>query len=470
MKTCALAEGPCALFLLIALGWTCAGRAFGVQATIVPTDPPSLAIIVRDAEGAEVRLAVAPPEIREAAAEGPVPGPVQPGWERWELWPTKERGDSGPPAFSLSPERDEDGTLILGGLYRAILPETVRLTDQAGKKTFEMHRDYRYREDWGQIANLDGRLGTPGQGRLRAEYRYATQRLDLVERTADGRLILKRGLSVMVCPRLPAPDDGATPLAGVYVAPWRREGAFVVTAEDLFAIDPAPPTAPVRPEMLAGARKKLHRGGELKIAFLGDSVTLGAEAGAWWKDLWTEKNKGYASRVVVGLRRRYPEAVVTPMAAFKGGITTSKGIELFDEIVGESGADVLVVAFGLNDADGPIGGPPKNPPEAFKGQIRDLIRRARGKHMEVLLVTPCSPSPFLRNGIARRIVEYRRVLLELAEEEEAGVADVYTEWMNQARRGIPPFSRLHNWINHPGEEGHALYADVILRCFEKESP
>ena len=57
-------------------------------------------------------------------------------------------------------------------------------------------------------------------------------------------------------------------------------------------------------------------------------------------------------------------------------------------------------------------------------------------------------------------------MLDVAKEENVAAADVWTEFINQASRGIPPFSQLHNWLNHPGANGHKIYADVILRCFE----
>jgi len=86
--------------------------------------------------------------------------------------------------------------------------------------------------------------------------------------------------------------------------------------------------------------------------------------------------------------------------------------------------------------------------------------------MEVILVVTMQQNPWMKTDVARRWLDYRKALLELGEEEKVGVADVYTEWMNLATRGIPPFSQLHNWINHPGAFGHGVYAEVVLRFFE----
>ncbi len=441
--------------------WALVSPAFEIR----PCDPPALVIFVSSENGAPPQpLAIAPPDMVARTLKARAPAGYQPSFDRWNFWP---RGSPGKPSplLNLNPPRDEQGTPILGGVYRAIDRDSLRVVSGDGTRVFEIERDYRFDEASGCIANIEGRLGAPGEAELQVDYRIATQRLDLVQRDGAGRLSVKRGVPVLTCPALPEPDPGAVGLAGIYVAPWRRGGAFVVTAEDILPIAPADPVAPVRPEALARARSKLERGDEVKIAFLGDSITLGAEAGAWWDRLWTPDNQGYPSRLVVALRVRYPKATITPIAAFQGGVTTERAAALFDERIRPAGADVVVIAFGLNDADGPVGGAPKNPPESYREQIRAIIRRARDLGAESLLVAPIQPSPFLRNGMAERVPAYRAALLALATEENTAVADVYTEWLNQARRGIPPFSQLHNGYNHPGAAGHALYADVLLRCF-----
>jgi len=43
-------------------------------------------------------------------------------------------------------------------------------------------------------------------------------------------------------------------------------------------------------------------------------------------------------------------------------------------------------------------------------------------------------------------------------------------WTDLARRGVPPFSQLHNCSNHPGIFGMTVYADTILRFFEPPGP
>jgi lysophospholipase L1-like esterase len=429
----------------------------------------------------EQRLELKAVEIREGTARGKVPGNWDEGFENWDPWPSVARMKGIPNFLAISPKKDDDGVSILGGLYLSILPESVVVKSGDGAKTFEMGKDYKYNERWGQVANLEGRLGKAGEGELVVTYKYATQRLDLVQVDGSGKASVKAGRAVMVCPQLPAADAGHKAVAGVYLAPWRQVvpkdapdmlKGLMVPGEDgswdvrIFPISEVAPVAPVNAGGVAKVKVKMERGEEVKIAFLGDSITLGAEAGRWWEDMWTERSLTYASRLVTGLRKKYAKATVTPIAAFKGGITVKAAAPFMEKDVLPQRPDLVVIAFGLNDAAGAVGGKATNPPESYKGDILALVKQAKAVGSEVLLVTPFEGSPFLKNGQGQRMPEYRRVLMELAKEEEVGCADVYTEWMNQTKRGVPAWSQVHNWINHPGAEGHGLYASVLLRFFE----
>jgi lysophospholipase L1-like esterase len=319
-----------------------------------------------------------------------------------------------------------------------------------------------------------------GEADVKVTGRMALQRLDLVQVAPGGKVGVKKGKSCIVCPELPQADAGCAGLAGIYVAPWKAAAnpnydaagglktpsPYAVTEHEILPIHPAPPVEPVNKSAVERSLKKLADGRELKIAFMGASVTLGAEAGAWWDDLWTEKNLGYPSRVVVALRRKFPRAAVAPIAAFQGGTQTKYGLEMIDKTVVPAKADLLLVDFGGNDVSGPIGKGPNNPPEQFKEDMRTIIRRAKAAGMETIIVIGERSNPWLKPDVLQRWPAYRQAMLDLAKEENVGAADVYTEFANQASRGIPPFSQLHNWINHPGKNGHKLYADVILRFFD----
>ena len=444
--------------------------------TIKPTNPPSDSITITagdwtTADGAVVglpatSLKIAAPETREIKKEGTTPVNYLPRFEAFDMWP-KDKGSAGP--LNLTPRSDHGGTQILGGLYRQMIPGSLTLQSEDGSKTFKQDEDYKVHPLWPQITNLSDRLGKPGEGKLKTTFHVATQRLDLLQ-LKDGKLSIKAGKSHLVCPILPEPDAGAIAIAGIYAAPWQRDGKYVVAREDIFPIRAFDPAAPINPEGIAKSAARIRAGEPVKIAFMGDSVTLGAEATAWTLNLWTEKNLSYPSRVISGLRKAFPSAKIEPIQAVQGGTTSLVAPQFFDEKLAPQKPDLLLVAFGLNDANSSIGGKPRTTVEQYKEGLRGVIQKARATGTEVMLVTPMQPSPFLKSGIAGRIVGYRDALIALAKEEKVACADVYADWLHQADRGIPPFSQLHNWINHPGNQGHGVYAETILRFFAPDTP
>lgn len=442
--------GPCPVYLTPA----------HMEIEITPSTPADLTVTA-----GSTQLRFDPPEIREMQFDATAPRNFSPWYEPWEPWPAKGQ-DGKPNTIDLKPAADEKGTPILGGLFRMVLPGSVTVTSTDGNMVFRMNEDYQFNADWAQLANLNSRLGEEHKAGLKVAFKYATQRLDLIQAGADGKISAKKGVPKTVCPVLPEADAGCTPLAGVYIAPWKQGQTFCITAENIYPINPAPPVQPVNKEAVAAVRQKLTAGQAVKIAFVGDSITLGAEAGNWWADLWTEKNLGYASRVVVGLKNLFPKTTITPVAAFQGAMTTKYGLEIMDQTVLPAKPDLVFISFGGNDAAGAIGREPRNPPDQFKEDLRLMIRKSRSAGADVILVVTMQQNPWQKNKVTERWPVYRQAMLELAAEENAGVADCFTEWENQASHGIPPWSQLHNWINHPGKDGHKLFADVILRFFE----
>jgi len=420
------------------------------------------------------RLEFDPPETRTVTIDGKAPADYAAHFESWQPWASKYKGEI--VALSPKPKVDGQGTLILGGLFRQIDPDSIVVASADGSKTFVRDTDYRVNMDWGQIAAIGGRLGTRGKTPIKVTYTMALQRIDLVQVSPGGKVAVKKGASRIVCPQLPEPDPGHVAIAGVYIAPWKAArnphftrplttpAEYAITDHEVCPVYGEPGVKPVNPKAVARTLAKLRDGKEARIAFMGASITLGAEAGPWWDGLWTEKNLGYPSRVVTGLRKRFPKATVTPIASFKGGTTTAFGLERMEEDVIPGKPDLVLIAFGGNDVAGPVGKPPRNPPEKYKEDMRKLVRRAKEAGAEVMIVCIMQQNPWLE--AAPRWPAYRDKQLELVKEENCALADVYTEWMTQDRRGVPPFTQLHNWINHPGAEGHKLFADVILRFFE----
>jgi lysophospholipase L1-like esterase/GH24 family phage-related lysozyme (muramidase) len=362
-------------------------------------------------------------------------------------------------SINLKPAVD---TLILGGVYHAVIPQSVVVRDTSGH-VYQRDVDYMLNEEWGQILNRNNGLGAVNTNSLEISYDIVKQRLDLIQVLPDGTLSVKKGQSQIVCPALPEPDAGATALAGVYVftLDGARDSGFVLQQRDILPIKPASPVEPINPAAIPNTLAKLRSGGNVNIAYFGDSITLGGEAGKWWSD----RSKVYTTLVTNGLKARFPQATITETLAAKGGTDAEGSIPDFQKsVIDVSNAgnkiDVVVINMGMNDKGKPTLDP-------FKGALKTYIDMARGAGIEVVLVSPMQSNPYYEPNQTDRVtrLEIASAIKEVATEKTATYVDVYQAWVNQSTQGVLPFSQLHNTFNHPGPAGHKVYADTILRAF-----
>ena len=124
----------------------------------------------------------------------------------------------------------------------------------------------------------------------------------------------------------------------------------------------------------------------MKIAFLGDSITLG---------YGLENSDDRFSAVLC--RRLAAEEIncgITGTLVARAGLSRDNGTSYIDRIAGTGGADCLVVFGGTNDyfwSDTPIDG---DTPAHFRHAVRELIEACRvlfhGDFRRVLFLTPYS--------------------------------------------------------------------------------
>jgi len=474
----------------LALGWS--SNAWSAAPVITPTQPPSLTInvsagVVKFPEGKTVKVAAAKlpvdgPEIHEFEVERDkktgqlpdAPDNYAPYFDSWDPWP------GGPKPVGLSPRYDEAGTLIRGGLFRYFREETLEVSSEDGSTHYKRDVDFVYNPTWGQIANKDGHL----TGHIQAKAQAALPRLDLVEVSADGKVSLKKGTTAYVCPVLPEADAGQVALAGICVAPWRAKvnpfyddaggppkgtTEYAVTKHEIVPIHPVDPIPPIHPERLKATYAKLKAGQPVNIAFMGASISVGAEAPVWYnKKPYTEEDHSFRGRFIYGLRQRFPGAQIMPIEAFKGATTVDYAMEQLPGVLAQK-PDLVLVDFGGNDLGGPVGGPPRKPLADYEKAMESLIKQIRASGAEVVVIEPAFEMPWLKNHAAQRQPEYAKASIEAANKQGAAAVDPIAEFNQLGARGIPPWSQFHNWINHPGDLGHEIYAETLLRCFPPAS-
>ncbi|MDF3128421.1 family 16 glycosylhydrolase [Kiritimatiellaeota bacterium B1221] len=450
-----------------------------------PTQPASLQVEVgggtvsmpsgRSVSVQPATLRFEAPEIKTFQAKGkkgelpPAPVNLAKYHKEWE---------PPPGALSITPRFDRSQTLILGSFYRYWRPETLVVKDAGGRVKVE-GQDFYFDEDWGGVLNLNDGLGKPKTGQLDVSIEAALPRIDLIQVHPNGTLSVKKGETRWVCPDKPEADEGCAELATVFIAPWRTAnnpnydrdsnavaGAseYAITAKEIFPIHAPVAVDPVNAQALGRLSAKLTKGEDVKIAFMGDSIMVGAEASKWYVEnvAYTEKDRTLRGSFVYQLRQKFPHINIEPVHAFKGGETIKYAVNVYDEMVAPKQADLVVIEFGANDMDSSVSGKPKNSPEEFKTFVSQIVDRAQQDGADVMLITPLPRNPWYKNGLHTRQLEYQRVLYELAGEKNVALAPVFSRFQQLPAKGIPVYTTLHNWNNHPGDLGHALYAQAML--------
>jgi len=456
---------------LLALAAILATAGLNADVTIKPDEVPMAIDIFGEAmvDGKDVQvspttLKVAPPEFKDESKTMPAPANYQPAWDNWQPWPRPNAKRKTNGALTFAPGKDENGVLMLGLPYKQYPVDHIVIQSADGKTTYQAGKDYKLLEYTGQVANLDDALGEPGKDQVKVSYREVMQRLDLVQVDVKGKPSIKQGESRFVCPYLPEPDAGQVAVAGIYVAPWLNRDSKL-SSDYIFPITDQPPVAPLNPQAVAKTRAKLEAGQPVSIAYMGDSLTLGAEAGLWWQD----DTQHWRGRFQNTLKERYPDAKITEVPAWKGGRGIDYGVQQLKETVLPANPDLLIIMMGVNDADGPSDGSrPKVAPDKFGNHMEEIVKTAKDAGIEVILMTSMQPYPMRPSQHAQRWPEYASIQRDIANMHDVGLADTYQEWMNLEHRGMPPYSQLHNWHNHPGSFGHGVLADVPLRFFPGE--
>lgn len=197
--------------------------------------------------------------------------------------------------------------------------------------------------------------------------------------------------------------------------------------------------------------------GTLRIALLGDSISQGANASgisgvppfsAPYFELFLER-----LRLTTG-------AEVESKNFSVGGKTSEWGAREAESVAAWR-PDLLVVAFGMNDASEGCSG------DRFRENLQRIRQTIRCENPKVEFVWLSGMTPHPSWHLYRRSLreEYHEILRKMAD-EGASFCDVMTGWEDVvSRKGF--LSVTGNGVNHPNDFGHRLYRDCLLHCVER---
>lgn len=193
----------------------------------------------------------------------------------------------------------------------------------------------------------------------------------------------------------------------------------------------------------------------LNVTFFGDSITAGAQA-SFSAPGAPPFAPAYPLRVIDRLKDQFGSPHINYANKAVGGTTTSWGLQEIQRVI-DTSPDLVVLAFGMNDASGSI------PSATYKQNTEDMIQALRTANPDVgiVLVAEFSPNP-----------EWANAHYELRAENRAALYDLYSGYDNMAFVDVGAVSRQiaarkkfqdfsGNDINHPNDFLHAVYAYLV---------
>jgi len=218
---------------------------------------------------------------------------------------------------------------------------------------------------------------------------------------------------------------------------------------------------------------KLEAGRHVTIVAFGDSITE--------VTFHTRGHMNWVSLLAEAIFETYGNGACTLINAGKCGSSFAEGLTRLDRDVLRFRPDLVILAFGMNDAGAGLAGL-----DAFGAAVREMVQRIRGAcDSEILIRTP---NPVVTvNGLPppaeqpapgrpwpspdRPLGAYAEALVALAGELECAVVDHHTLW-SRKRFSVkhPVADPTGLWLRmgdaiHPGYLGHLAFFRELAPLF-----
>lgn len=204
--------------------------------------------------------------------------------------------------------------------------------------------------------------------------------------------------------------------------------------------------------MLKNTYAKLQGGKDLKVAYIGGSITEGAGS-------TDKKTKGWRSHATNWLVKTYPESKITEINATIGGTGSELAVfRLYDDVL-RYYPDLLFIEFATNDSG------------VYECEYYEeaLIRQVMKKspQTDIVLVLTCTQRIYekmIKGEYYDSFVSYRA----LAEHYGLPLVDIGEAINSRVRAGDGDYMTYTKDSVHPNDLGHTLLADVAIKFLESE--
>lgn len=233
-------------------------------------------------------------------------------------------------------------------------------------------------------------------------------------------------------------------------------------------------TSEVKKMTLQKTVEKLKSGRQVTIVAFGDSITE--------ITFHTRGHMNWAGLLSEAIFEKYGNGACIMINSGKCASTYAEGLKRLDNDVLRFKPDLVILAFGMNDAGGG-----EKYLDTFRNQVRECVSRIRAACGSEILIR--TPNPIVTvNGLPmpkeqpipgkpletsnRPLKLYSEALVQLAEELNCAVVDHYTLWTSAKFPATLPVANPNVlWLRmsdaiHPGYQGHLVFFRELAPLFE----
>jgi len=166
----------------------------------------------------------------------------------------------------------------------------------------------------------------------------------------------------------------------------------------------------------------------------------------------------YPHLLHVGLKHRFPFAVMNVIVTAIGGENSESGAERFERDVLGHRPDIITIDYGLNDRGIGL----ERAHASWSNMIQ--VGLACGARILLLTPTPDRTQATTYEGDDKSLLDgHADQIRQLAADNGIGLADSLRACLDGSSSG--DLSDLLSWTNHPNRIGHELVARELLRWF-----
>ncbi len=166
----------------------------------------------------------------------------------------------------------------------------------------------------------------------------------------------------------------------------------------------------------------------------------------------------YPHLLHVGLKERYPHAVMNVIVTGIGGENSIAGEKRFADEVLNHKPELITIDYGLNDRRVGLA--------QAKAAWTSMITQAKSHNIKVILLTPTPDQKAKMDDPNDPLNQHAEQIRLLAAEHSVGLVDSLKTFKQKIASGTP-LPDLMSQVNHPNRAGHDLVTAELMSWFPK---